>query len=69
MIDQREYDEYRKNAGKSSRVPLIHYEAISGKRVRPGDTLNVSRQYAFLFIAGIAGIVFIYFAGGSYVKF
>jgi len=60
MIDPREYNEYMKNAGKSSQVPLVHYDAISGKRVRPGDALNVSRQYAFLFIAGIAGIVFIY---------
>ena len=30
------------NAGKSSQVPLIHYDVFSGKRYHPGDEFNLT---------------------------
>jgi len=30
------------NAENSSQAPLIHYDAFSGKRVRPGDEFNLT---------------------------
>lgn len=43
MINQRkQYDDYMKNAKKHKRVRSIDYDAHTGKRVRPGDELNVT---------------------------
>ena len=50
------------NANKSSQAPLINYDVFSGKRVRPGDELNITLKGTggwCLFFAVIGALAFI----------
>ena len=60
MINQRKkYDDYMKNAKKSKRVQSIHYDAHTGKRVRPGDELNITMEDVYYIVASTLAIGFI----------
>ena len=56
MIDPREYDDYMKNANKSSQVPTIEYDAFSGK---PKDELDITWEDVFYIVSSVMIIGFI----------
>ena len=41
-LRKEQVNTFIKNAGKSRQTPLIHHDAFSGKRVRPGDEFNLT---------------------------
>ena len=56
MIDPGEYDEYMKNANKSSQVPKVYYNAFSGK---PKGELDITWEDVFYIVASALAIGFI----------
>ena len=56
MIDPREYNEYIKNAGKSRQVPLVHYDAFSGK---PKGELDLAMGNIYYIVGSTLAISFI----------